>query len=445
MDNDPNRTVLSGSDPLRTQAIPSQSAQATTAMAATKALGIQIHPGRDAAMANGPAREQFLIELSAAGGETSSFGTRTPFNLCLLIDRSGSMEGMPLEYARLACSYVVDLLTPNDILSIVTFEETVEVLMAPQRVTDKAPIKDGISRIVPGNTTNLYDGLSLGCAQILRANEGGRATRLVVLTDGEPTAGIQEFSALVNHAGEIKNKGITLTFLGFGPDYNEELLAAMAKRTGGNYAYIARPELIPEVFRSELEKLMSVIARNLSLEVKLSRWVGLRSSQADSPGDRDFTFPLSDMERGTTLQRVLDFEFTNHPLGWYRVAVGRLHYEDLLTGRRESVQLDFTIEFTADSMRYSAPQNPRVAQAVQIEQASRVVEKTILGLKTQQLSAAGAMAELQKTQALLLSQGRTQEAQEVTLALRAIQSGDTGGAEKTLIGTMVNLDQGKTQ
>ena len=60
-----------------------------------------------------------------------------------------------------------------------------------------------------------------------------------------------------------------------------------------------------------------------------------------------------------------------------------------------------------------------------------------------QLTAMGAVQELQKTQALLLSQGRTQDAQEVTMALRALQSGDSGAAEKTLMGTMVNLDQGK--
>ena len=103
------------------------------------------------------------------------------------------------------------------------------------------------------------------------------------------------------------------------------------------------------------------------------------------------------------------------------------------------------MEFTADSAKYSLPQNPRVGQAAQIVAASRVVEKTIMGLKTGQLTAMGAIADLQKTQALLLSEGRTGEAQEVTMALRALQTGDTGGAEKTLMGTMVQLDQGKKQ
>jgi Ca-activated chloride channel family protein len=454
---DPNRTILSGpptGDPMKTQAMAPGShvdpnkTSAMGPMAPEQALTVSIIPGREATMANGPAREQFLLELAGAGRQPDygmGVGARTPLNLCLVIDRSGSMEGPPLEYAKQACSYVVDLLSPDDILSIVTFEETVDVLMPPQRVTNRQPIKDGIARLMPGNTTNLYDGMALAMAQIGQITDPGRATRMVVLSDGDPTAGIKDFPSLVSHAAEIKNRGVTCTFLGFGPDYNEELLAAMAKKSGGNYYYIPRPELIPEVFRTELEKLMTVVARNLRLDLKIARWVTLRSSQAmpDGPGDREFSFPLADLERGAALEQVFDFEFTNHPLGHYRVAGGRLSYDDCLTGRQETVDLDFVIEFTADQARYSVAVNPRVRQAADIASASKAIEKTIMGLKTQALSPGMAVAELQKTQALLLQEGRTAEAQEVTLALRAIQSGDAGTAEKTLIGTQLHLDQGK--
>ena len=277
-------------------------------------------------------------------------------------------------------------------------------------------------------------------------SDPGRAARMIVLTDGDPTAGIKDFSALVTYAAEIKTKGITATFLGFGPDYNEELLAGMAKRAGGNYYYIPRPELIPEIFRTELEKLMTNVARNLNLNLKTARWVTLRNTaNAQTISTNEFNFSLADLERGATLQQVFDFDFPNHPLGFYRVAAGRFTYDDGISGNTETVDVDFVIEFTADQARYSAPVDPRVRQAADIQSASRAVEKTIMGLKTQQISPAAAVAELQKTQMLLLNEGRTAEAQEVTMALRAIQSGDQGQAEKTLIGTMLQLDQGKRQ
>ncbi len=457
---DPNRTrAMTGSplpgDPNRTQAIPGGAGPgagydplkttAFQAVPAGKALNVAVVPGRDAAMANGPAREQFLIELTAAGVQEGigmgGGGNRTAINLCLVIDRSGSMEGMPLEYVKQACSHVVDMLTPNDVLSIVTFEETVDVLMSPQRVTNKQPIKDGLARLMPGNTTNLYDGLSLALQQVLAGTEGNRATRMVVLTDGDPTAGIKDFPSLTNLAGEIKSKGISTTFLGFGPDYNEELLAGMAKRSGGTYRYIDRPETIPDVFRGELDKLMTTVARNMHLTLKPSRWVTLRAP-ASSTGP-EVSLPLADLERGATITQVLDLEFPNHPQGWYRVAAGKLTYDDLLQGNTQSVDVDIVMEFTGDAARYSGPQNAKVGGAAQVALASKAVERTVMGLKTGQLTAMGAVQELQKTQMLLVSEGRTAEAQEVTMALRAIQSGDAGAAEKTLMGTMLNLDQGK--
>lgn len=393
-------------------------------------------------MANGPAREQFLLELTA-GGIPGFQGGRTPLNLCLAIDRSGSMEGPPLEYAKHACNHVVDLLSSNDVLSIVTFEETVDLLMAPQRVTNKDQIRQGIAQIQAGNTTNLHGGISLAMQQIAQTNEPGRASRIVVLSDGDPTSGIKDYTSLVNFAGEVKGHGVTVTFLGFGPDYNEELLAGMAKRSGGNYYFIPRPELIPEVFRTELERLFTVVARNITVELDLARWVTLRSQHGQTGDARNLTIQLADLERAATMEQVFDLEFPNHPLGWYRVAAGTLTYDDGSTGKQETIPVDFVMEFTGDSARYSAPQNPRVRGASDLALASRAVEKTIMGLKNNQITAQMAIADLQKTQALLLNQGRTQEAQEVTLALRAIQTGDSGTAEKTLMGTMHNLDQGK--
>ena len=451
---DPNRTQLGAPpqavDPQRTQAMAAFDPLKTTAMApAFEGLKVEVICGRAATMANGPAREQFLLEVSAGAapgglsGVSVGMGTRTPLNLCLVIDRSGSMEGAPLEYAKQACSHVVDMLGPNDILSIVTFEEVVDVLMAPQRVTSKQPIKDGISRLLPGNTTNLYDGIAVAAQQIQQIQEGGRATRMVVLTDGDPTAGIKDFSALVAHAGDIKNRGITATFLGFGPDYNEELLASMAKKAGGNYYYIPQPQMIPDVFRTELDKLMTSAARGLSMTIKPSRWVTLRGPENANEG-QEIKISLTDLERGSSLQQVFDFEFRNHPLGWYRVATAKLTYDDLGEGgAAKTVDVDFVIEFTADAARYSVAADPRVAGAAQVAQASRAVEKTVMGLKTGVLTQMGAIQELQKTQMLLTTQGRTAEAQEVTMALRALQSGDAGQAEKTLMGTMVHLDQGK--
>ncbi|MDQ2986870.1 MAG: VWA domain-containing protein [Armatimonadota bacterium] len=436
---DPNRTQMAGVDANRTQAM--------TAPSPSKGVEAMVIAGRECALANSPAREQYLLDLRGAARTPGLPMGRTSVNLCLVIDRSGSMEGPPLDYVKQACAYVVDMLSPDDVLSIVTFEEIVEVLMPPRKVANKELIKEHISRIVPGNTTNLYDGLSLAAQQLMSTAESGLATRMVVFSDGDPTAGIKDFGALVQHVGEIKDRGISCAFLGFGPDYNEELLAGMAKRAGGNYYYIARPELIPEVFRAELDKLMTVAGRNLKLRLKTARWVTLRQIYGHDiqPGQREVVILLTDLERGMTLNVALDFEFQNHPLGHYRVAAGSLEYDDAVTGKNETVMLDFVLEFTSDAARCSVDQDQRVAQCVEVSIASRAVEKTMMGLKSGQITEAMAVAELQKTQMLLAQDGRGAEAQQVGQAIQDLKSGNRGSVEKTLMGAVVSLDQGKTE
>ncbi|MER3559109.1 MAG: hypothetical protein C4336_06425, partial [Armatimonadota bacterium] len=152
---------------------------------------------------------------------------------------------------------------------------------------------------------------------------------------------------------------------------------------------------------------------------------------------------LVDVERGSTLTPVLELEFPNHPAGVYRVAGVQLSWEDVLTGRTETQAAEVVMEFTTDPVQANLPQDPRVANELQVATTSRALEKTIMGLRSSQLNQTQALQELQRTQSLLLQQGRLQEAHQVAQAIRSLQGQDTNTAEKTLMGTLVNLEQAK--
>ena len=394
------------------------------------------------ACATESSRAHLLLMLKATGVMT---GRRMPLNLALCIDRSGSMEGEPLDYVKRACSYVVDLLEPNDILSIITFEEQVDVLMPARRVINKALIKEHIQRIMPGNTTNLYDGMMAACGQISSVTSPGYLNRVLLLTDGDPTAGIKDFSTIVGQVGEIKSRAISITALGFGPEYNEELMAGIARKSGGNYYYISRPDLIPEVFRRELETLMTILARNVRVRISLSRGVQCRyvyGVSSPSIAARRVEFGLPDIERGSMVTSLCELEFEKHIPGKYRAARCEVMYDDTVSNRQETVSTDILMEFVTDRAKVEAGKNPIVQQELDAHLAARNIEKTMMGMRTQQLTAMGAVNELQRTRTMLIQSGRASEAQEVTRAMDALQSGGAG-AEKTLIGTIYNIDQGK--
>ena len=425
-----------GFDPMRTQMnLPTQTVE------------VECLAGNRYAYTSDVTRDHALVVVKASGQQ---LGRRAPINVCLCLDRSGSMEGAPLEYAKRACEFVVDMLEPNDILSIVTFEEQVDVLMPARRVVNKALVKDHIRRLEVGNTTNLYDGLMAACMQIQSVIQQtpGYVNRVLILTDGEPTVGLKDYTSIVQQVAEQKQRGISITALGFGQEYNEELMAGIARRSGGNYYYIARPDLLPEVFRKELETLMTIVAKNVRVRLQLPRWVNLRQVYGASPsfGPRTVEVTVPDLERGTSRTVLAELEFERHPVGTFRVARVETLYDDVVNNRSERVTADCVYEFTNDRSLIADGVNPIVMNELELAQASQSLQRTMMGMRTQQLTAMGAMTELQKTRTILMQADKTIQTQQLTQqldqAMMSLQRG-TGDVEKTLMGAVIDIDQGK--
>jgi Ca-activated chloride channel family protein len=425
-------TAMPGFDPMRTaMGMPMQTVE------------VECVPGNRYAVGPEVSREHALVVLKASGQQ---LGRRAPINICLCIDRSGSMEGPPLEYVKRACDYVVDMLEPNDILSIVTFEEQVDVLMPARRIVNKALIKEHIHRLEVGNTTNLYDGLIAGCMQIasVQAQTPGYVNRVLLLTDGEPTVGLKDYNSIMQQVAEQKARGIAITALGFGQEYNEELMAGIARRSGGNYYYIQRPDLLPEVFRRELETLMTIVAKNVRVRFQLPRWSSVRQVYGAQPsfGPRTVEVTVPDLERGTVRTVLAELEFDRHPAGTFRVAKVEAYYDDVVNNRPERVSADCVFEFTNDRALVAAGVNATVRNELDIAQASQNLQRTMMGMRTQQLTAMGAMGELQKTRTILMNAGQTQQVHQLDAAMQSLQRGG-GDVEKTLMGAIVDIDQGK--
>lgn len=403
------------------------------------AVTMECLAGHRYALSAGPSRDHVLVQIRSSGGVSAQ---RMPLNLCLVIDRSGSMDGEPLEYLKRACGYVVDLLEPNDILSIVTFETGVDVLMPARRVVNAALIKEHINRIEPGNTTNLYDGLMAGYRQVQSAMSPTYLNRMLLLSDGDPTAGIKDFPTIVARAAEARGSGIATTALGFGPDYNEELMAGIARRSGGNYYFVDRPERIPEVFRKEMEQLMTVVAKNLRLRLNFSKWVQLRQVYGLQPRiiNRSAEVTLVDLDRQGAVSALIELEFAGRPAGAYRVMSAELSYD---TDTTQQARSEAVFQFTPDASLVASSVNGTVQSEITVGQAARNLEQTMMGVRTQQINIAAATNELQRTQQILAQSGRSNEARELGQALSALGQHDQNSAEKTIIGTIYNLDLGR--
>jgi Ca-activated chloride channel family protein len=203
----------------------------------------------------------FQAEAPAASAKRS-------LNLALVIDRSASMAGDPLKHALQASRQLVERMGPEDYLSIVTYDDGVYSMLAPTRVTDKAAIGKVLSQIRVGGCTNLSGGWLKGVEHVSANKANERVNRVLLLTDGQANAGITDPQTLISTAREKASSGVMTTTLGFGSNFNEDLLIGMANAGEGHFYYIQTPEDAEGVFGIEMEGLGSIIAQNLEVTLK---------------------------------------------------------------------------------------------------------------------------------------------------------------------------------
>ncbi|HEV8538012.1 MAG TPA: VWA domain-containing protein [Bacteroidota bacterium] len=221
-----------------------------------------------------------------------------PMNIAVVLDRSGSMgDERKMEYARQAVCALVDRLSPTDYLSIVIYDDHIETLLPTQHVKDRSRIKRLIEGVYPRGSTNLGGGMQEGFRQITEKFKREYINRVILVSDGLANQGITDPYELNRIAGEYRNRSISLTTMGVGLDYNENLMLGLAEHGGGNYYFIESPHQLASIFERELNGLSCVIAQNASIELTLGRGVTLNDAigcDRRREGDR-WLIPVGDI------------------------------------------------------------------------------------------------------------------------------------------------------
>ena len=189
-------------------------------------------------------------------------------SFAIVLDRSGSMAGEPLRMAREACAAVVRNLRPDDLFTLVVFDDSAQVVIPLQKPVDRPEMIAAIERIADGGSTNLMAGWLLGREELLKA--GAECDRkILVLTDGHLNQGITEPDRVeaLTRSGFGKD-GIRTACLGFGDAYNEEILEAMSSVGNGQLHDADSPEKFPVILAHELDGLQKITGQNVRLRVE---------------------------------------------------------------------------------------------------------------------------------------------------------------------------------
>jgi Ca-activated chloride channel family protein len=186
-------------------------------------------------------------------------------DLVVVIDHSGSMAADgKLVYAKQGVKLLVDELGAGDTLTLIAFDDTVDVLFGPAAVVDKARIKGIIDELQPGGGTNIHDALERGYQEALRGADAHQR-RVIFLTDGLPTAGNTSHDAIRIMSAGYNERYVQLTTVGVGVDAGLTLMRGLAEQGGGNFYFLENPEAAREVFLEELRFFVAPIAYDLDL------------------------------------------------------------------------------------------------------------------------------------------------------------------------------------
>jgi Ca-activated chloride channel family protein len=202
-----------------------------------------------------------MVELTAPPRDAAA--TRPPLNLALVLDRSGSMAGEKLDVTKACAAFLAQRLAADDRLAVVTFDDAVDLVAAMGPVS--ASVLEAIGRIGPGGMTNLSGGWLEGVAQLRAAGGNGR---VLLLTDGQANQGITDTERLLAMTGQAATGGVSTTTIGFGADFNEELLTGMADAGGAGAHFAESPEDVPAIFDAEFEGLVQLVAQNVAVEIR---------------------------------------------------------------------------------------------------------------------------------------------------------------------------------
>ena len=223
---------------------------------------------------------------------------RPPINLALVVDTSGSMDGDPISDARAASLSLLDSLRPQDRLAVVAFHSETEVLLESTLLegADIAELRQRIGRMEARGTTDLGGGLRAGLEELVRHYEPEGINRLVLLSDGVPN----DATAILPLAQAAGERGIRITALGLGLDYDETLLGQVAQLSGGRFHFVEASESVASVFRDEVLRFERVLARNLVLELRPGPGIRVDGvvGQPTANGTGVVRVPIGDLSEG---------------------------------------------------------------------------------------------------------------------------------------------------
>ncbi len=270
-----------------------------------------------------------LLELNLHP-DTGLLISSTPLNISLVVDCSTSMKGIRLDTVKQTAIDLIRQLQPNDIFSLVKFNDKAELLIPAGVLSDERSTEMKIQLLQAGGGTEIYKGLEVGFSQVNQYRSRARVNHIILITDGRTYGDEANCDNLANQASAL---AIGISTLGIGNQWNDKFLDHISSKTGGICKYISDVSDIRNIILGEITRLGSSLTEQINFTFQPSQNVELNSAfrlQPDaSPLIADSPITFGFMPPAGTMNIILEFVIKKVPqdLKKFTFANGFINYE----------------------------------------------------------------------------------------------------------------------
>jgi Ca-activated chloride channel family protein len=211
--------------------------------------------------------DRLFVGLGFTSNVDAATWHRAPLNLVAVVDKSGSMDGSPLDLVRRSLRQIVGQMHDGDQISIVLYGDTSAVYLQPTSIgRDRDRVLAAIDHIASAGSTNMEAGLKVGYDTAFASAPAFRGTtRLMLFTDEQPNVGRTDADSFMTMAETASRQRIGLTTIGVGVQFDGALATRVSSVRGGNLFFISDEATVASVFERQLDTMVSELAHDVRI------------------------------------------------------------------------------------------------------------------------------------------------------------------------------------
>ena len=323
--------------------------------------------------------QEALVRIAVSAAEMPKKNRIPQVNLSIALDNSSSMRGgNKIENAIQAAKNAVDLLSDGDFFSLVTYNSSANVLIPVTQINTatRREIHQALDSVRPMGTTALFAGVSLSASE-LRKNIGraGTVNRLILLSDGQANVGPSSAVELGRLGAALVKEGISVSTVGVGSDYNEDLMTALAQNSDGNFYFVENSSQLSLILEKELGSALSVAAQGIKIRITCPPGIrprGILGHQCQING-QTIEINFNQLYAGHDKILILQLDVPPRPNGQSApLADIKVEYKPNGSDRINAVSHGVTVAFSGDTAAQTASLNKDVSASVVLQKSAAI-------------------------------------------------------------------------